>query len=90
MAEQLRDNLRQMVQDTESRIERLRRGADSAEAAGNTEGASARRREQAAFEETLQATRESLRQAEEVIVDVHKAKARLDAFLVREAARWNL
>ena len=79
-----------MVQDTESRVEMLGRKADTAEASGNAELAASMRREQALFEETLQATRESLAQANETMIAVHAAYARQEAFFSREAARWNL
>ncbi|MES2460053.1 MAG: hypothetical protein V4671_05675 [Armatimonadota bacterium] len=85
--EQACENLKQMVSDLETIIEKLRRKAAAAQAKGDTITAESVMREQASFEQTLVSVRESVQQAKETVVDCHGAYARLEAFLVREAVR---
>lgn len=86
-AEQLRDNLKQMVSSLKATTEGRRQSAAAARALGDRETAESRTREQASFEASLLSVQQTLEQAEETLVDAYALRARQEAFLAREADR---
>lgn len=81
-----KNNLAQMVEDTEQRVKRLKAEAGEAESGGDPEEASRVRAEAHRYEETLAFTRQMLVQAEETVAAVKEAVQREEERIRRKSA----